>query len=223
VRDQPAIRVRDGDRELAAPEVNSELKADRNPLEEPRMSAAGRIVSHVTHAHTRASRYEKLRRIDRLESTLPVWEGGSDMRLAVGALLGIGLLATLGCAGSLFDFTGQEKALEDAQSRYTELVRWGEIEGASAFVDPAIAAEFLVAAERFKHIRFTEFQSGPLRFSEDSKTATVNVVYHAYSTRTLVEKRFREHQQWYREESAGNGWRVRPNLAAIVSELGGSR
>jgi len=235
VRDQPAIRVRDGDRELAAPEIDSELKADRNPLEELRMSAAGRSVTHATHAHVQTSRYQKLRGIDDLESTLLVREGGSEMRLAVAALLGFGWFATLGCAGSMFDFTGNEKALEEAQSRYTELMRWGEIEGASAFVDPALATEFLVTAERFKHIRFTEFKSGPLRFGEDSKTATVNVVYHTYSIatvnvvyhtysiKTFVEKKFREHQQWYREESAGNSWRVRSDLAAIASELSDSR
>ncbi len=145
------------------------------------------------------------------------------MRIAVGALLGFGLFTTLGCAGSLFDFTGKEKALEEAQSRYTELVRWGEIQSASAYVDPAIAADFLVAAERFKDIRFTDFESGPLQFGEGSETATVNVVYHAYSTKTLVEKTFREHQEWYREESADDDWRVRPNLDAIARELSGSR
>ena len=56
VRDQPAIRVRDGDRELAAPEVDSELEADRNPLEEPRVSAADRKVPHTTHAHPQMGR-----------------------------------------------------------------------------------------------------------------------------------------------------------------------
>lgn len=145
------------------------------------------------------------------------------MRLSVGVLPGLALLATLACAGSSFDFTGREKALEVAQNRYTELVRWGEIEGASAYVDPAITAEFLITADRFQDIRFTDFESGPLQFGEDSETATVNVVYHAHSTRTLVEKQFREHQVWYREASAGNDWRVRPNLAAIVNELGASR
>jgi len=138
-------------------------------------------------------------------------------------LLGFALFAAFGCASSLFDFTGKEKALEDAQSRYTELVRWGEIEGASAYVDPAIIAEFLVTAKRFQHIRFTDFESGPLQFGEGSETATANVVYHVYSTRTLVEKKFRERQEWYREASAGDGWRVRSNLAAIASELSGSR
>ena len=56
VRDQPAIRVRDGDRELAAPEVDSELEADRNPLEEPRVSAADRKVPQATHAHAQMGR-----------------------------------------------------------------------------------------------------------------------------------------------------------------------
>ncbi|MCH8891750.1 MAG: hypothetical protein IH827_11845 [Myxococcales bacterium] len=145
------------------------------------------------------------------------------MRLAVGPLLGFALLATLGCAIASFDLTGKERALEDAQRRYTELVRWGEIEGASAYVDPAVATDYLNIAERFRDIRFSDFETGPLQFGEGSDTATVDVVYHAYSIRTLVEKRIREHQEWYREASAANAWRVRPNLDAIASELNGSR
>lgn len=143
------------------------------------------------------------------------------MQLSVGCLLGFALAATLGCAS--IDFTGKEYALEEAQRRYTELVRWGEIEGASAYVDPAIASEFLVTAERFQDIRITDLESGPLKFGEGANTATVDVVYHAYSIRMLVEQKFREHQVWYREVSAGNEWRVRPNLAAIASELSGSQ
>ncbi len=145
------------------------------------------------------------------------------MRLAVGPLLGFALLATLGCAGTSFDSTGNVYALEEAQRRYTELVRWGEIEGASAYVDPAITADFLVTAERFQDIRFTDYESGPLKFGDDSDTVTVDVVYHAYSIRMLVERKFVEHQEWYREASADDGWRVRPNLAAIANELSGSQ
>jgi hypothetical protein len=145
------------------------------------------------------------------------------MRLAGGWLLGFALLATLGCLGGSLDLSGNEYALEEAQRRYTELVRWGEIEGASVYVDPAITDAFLVTAERLQDVRFTDFESGPLQFGEDSDTATVDVVYHAYSTRMLVEQKFREHQEWYREASAGDAWRVRPNLDAIASELSGSQ
>ncbi len=141
------------------------------------------------------------------------------MRLAVRALPALALLAAMGCANATFDFAGKQNALEEAQRRYTELVRWGEIEGASAYVDPSLSADFLLEADRLRDIRFTDFESGPLRFGDDSQTATVEVVYHAYSVKTLVEKRFREHQVWYREASAGNGWRVRPNLDAIAHGL----
>jgi hypothetical protein len=145
------------------------------------------------------------------------------MRLAIGTLLCLAWLATLGCASSMFDLSNQQRALEEAQRKYTELVRWGEIESASAYVDPSITGAYLDTAEIFQGIRFTDFESGPLEFGEDAETATVNVVYHAYSTRTLVEKRFRERQEWYREESADNNWRVRPHLDAIAKTLGGSR
>ncbi len=144
------------------------------------------------------------------------------MRLAVGPLLGFALLATLGCAIASLDFTGKERALEDAQRRYTDLVRWGEIEGASAYVDPAVATDFRDIAKRFQNLRFSDYESSPLQYGENSDTATVNVVYHAYSTRTLVEKKIRERQEWYREASAANAWRVRPILDVVASDLNGS-
>ncbi len=145
------------------------------------------------------------------------------MRLAVGQLLGFALLATLGCASNPFGDSDKQSALVDAQRKYTELVRWGEIESASIYVDPAITGDYLDTAQRFEDIRFTDFESGALQFGEGSNTATVNVVYHAYSTRTLVEKTYRERQEWYREASADNDWRVRPNLAALASQLSGTR
>ena len=145
------------------------------------------------------------------------------MRLAIGPMLSFALLATLGCASNPFGVSSKESALEDAQRRYTELVRWGEIGSASFYVDPAMADDYLDAAKLFQDIRFTDFESGALRFGEGSNTATVNVVYRAYSIKTLVEKTFRERQEWYREAAADNGWRVRPNLAAIVRELSGAR
>jgi len=145
------------------------------------------------------------------------------MRRVIGTLLCFAWLATFGCANSMFDFSDKQGALKEAQRKYTELVRWGEIESASAFVDPAISDAFLDTAQLFQNIRFTDFESGPLEFGEGSETATVNVVYHAYSTRTLVEKRFRERQEWYLEENSENRWRVRPNLDAIAKQLTGKR
>ena len=145
------------------------------------------------------------------------------MRLAIRSTLSFALIATLGCASSLFGDSDKQSELEDAQRKYTELVRWGEIDRASFYVDPSMVNEYRDTAARFENIRFTDFESGALQFGEGSNTATVHVVYHAYSTKTLVEKTIRERQEWYREASAADGWRVRPNLAAIASELSGAR
>ena len=146
------------------------------------------------------------------------------MRFGLVPVFGFALLAALGCATSVFETTrSKQSALEEAQRKYTELVRWGEIESASAYVDPEISDAFIDAAAQFKDIRFTDFESGPLQFGEDSETATVSVVYRAYSTRSLVEKRFVEHQEWYREANSEYAWRVRPNLDSVAKKLNSTR
>jgi len=142
------------------------------------------------------------------------------MRFALVPVLVIALLTSLGCANSI---RMKQSALEDSQRKYTELVRWGEIESASTYVDPEMSEAFIDAAAHFKDIRFTNFESGPLQFGAESETATVSVVYHAYSTRTLVEKRFVEHQTWYRDVDSENVWRVRPNLDSVAKKLNGAR
>lgn len=131
--------------------------------------------------------------------------------------------ASTGCAllGELADPMGTQKALEKAQRHYTELVRWGELERASEFVDPALQAEYLTQAEAFHGVRFTDFESGKMQMGEDRQTATALVVYHAYSTATLVEKSIREHQQWYRDKEGFNEWRVRPQLRQVIGGVTG--
>ena len=140
---------------------------------------------------------------------------------SLGILATVAFVAASGCA-SIGDL-GKKGALEDAQRRYTELVRWGEIERASVFVDPELQTEYLEYAAAFDGIRFTDFESGALQFREEDDKATVFVVYHAYSLSTLVEKKIRERQEWYREASMSNSWRVRPDLRQIVAGVIGAR
>lgn len=138
-------------------------------------------------------------------------------------LLGLALVLAPGCASTLSDPSGKHNALENAQRRYTELVRWGELERASAFVDPELLEEYLGYATALEDIRFTDFETGSLVFHDETDTATAVVVYHAYSLSTLVEKRIREDQQWYRDDKLSNSWRVRPDMRQIVAGVTGSR
>jgi hypothetical protein len=138
------------------------------------------------------------------------------MRLAMTTALAVATFAVLGCSSTFSNPSGKKNALEESQRRYTELVRWGEIERASAFVDPELLDDFLDQAVEIQRIRFTDFESGPPRFSDGNDTASVTVIYHAYSLSTLVEKQIREKQEWYRD-GALNMWMVRPEIAGIAS------
>jgi hypothetical protein len=145
------------------------------------------------------------------------------MRPSIPIALALFSFAAIGCESTFSNPSGKKNALEESQQRYTELVRWGEIERASAFVDPELQDEFLGYSAAIRKIRFTDFESGPVRFTDGNNSASVAVIYHAYSLSTLIEKRIREKQEWYREGGPANLWRVRPDLRQIVSDVNGSQ
>jgi len=102
------------------------------------------------------------------------------MRLIVGSTLLLAVLATFGCASSFADPSGKHRSLKVAQQRYTELVRWGEIDRASIFVDPELLEEYLDQATKMKEIRVTDFDSNAPQYRDENNAATVIVVYRAY-------------------------------------------
>lgn len=119
------------------------------------------------------------------------------------------------------DPRGDPQGLEDTQRRYTQLVRWGEIEKASTFVDPEARDDFLGYVADFEAIRITDFENGPFDMDGEPGTATVEVTYHAYSLRTMIEQKIRADQVWYVEGEEDEIWRVRPELDGIVDALHG--
>ncbi len=119
------------------------------------------------------------------------------------------------------DPLGRQDALEEAQQKYTELVRWGDIERAGKFVDPAMRDGFLRLSKQLEQLRITDFEIGDIEHGD--KSAVVTVTYQGYSVATLIERSARERQKWYREEGFANVWRVRPELADVVATLRGAR
>ena len=134
----------------------------------------------------------------------------------VRCLAALALLAGAGCASTFADPTGRLTALENAQRRYTQLVRWGEIRRASAYVEPDLREEFLSYEPLFKQIRFTDTEADEVTLDPSEETASVEVTYHAYSLSTFQEKQIVETQQWTRHDGVKNNWLVRPQVAEIV-------
>lgn len=116
------------------------------------------------------------------------------------AALALGLAALLfasGCAQLQdVDWMGHRHELERTQKRYTHFVRWGEFEQASQSVPPADRGAYLEAMRAFGDLRFTDYETMTPVYGPDGREASVEVVYHAYSPRTLQEQTYREVQEW---------------------------
>jgi hypothetical protein len=129
------------------------------------------------------------------------------------------LAFSMGCAifSGPDDAFGDGEGLDELQGRYTKLVRWGEIERASVFVDPELREEYLDMAPYFDKVRFTDLEIRKVHVNADD-AATVEVTYKAYSLNGAFEVPIREKQDWYLDDEAG--WLVRPQLAMILDTLG---
>jgi len=141
------------------------------------------------------------------------------MRFAAFGLAVIALASTA-CVSPSDPFE-REEALHQAQKKYIEALRWGDLAKAARYVDPAQREEFLALADSFDTVRITDYEIGELDLDEDSLAqAECDVTYRGYVMPHFIEKRVRDHQVWYRDEDNDNQWRVRPELAAMLDGLG---
>jgi hypothetical protein len=124
-----------------------------------------------------------------------------------------------GCITWFTDPMGYHAAFDDTQRQYTNYLRWGQLEKASGFVDPALREAFLKQAPAFEGLRITDFERGEVDYLGDH--ATVTVTYAGYALDTFVERKIREDQQWYRE-SGSSRWRVRSDVAVFAKASEGA-
>lgn len=137
------------------------------------------------------------------------------MHLRVVSLLTALLLSTgLGC---LSDPMGWRRGLRDSQLSYTQSMRWGNLQKASAFVEPELREAFLESADEFANIRITDYDIGAMQY-ESSGRATVKVTYRAYALGTYLDRVIRETQKWRRAGFFGQWW-VQPTIQNLVAGI----
>ena len=116
------------------------------------------------------------------------------------------------------------EALKQAQRKYSEALRWGNLEKAAKYVDPEMRSDFLALSNAFDSVRISDYDIGEVEMNQDTLAqAEVDVTYHGYVLPAYVEKRVKDHQVWYRDDASGNEWRVRPELAAMLDGIGARR
>jgi hypothetical protein len=139
-----------------------------------------------------------------------------SIRIA-GPLVALVFITNAGCINMLADPLGRRSSLKEAQLKYTQAVRWGNLEKASEFVDPELREEFLGLLEAFERIRVTDYDIGAIQY-ESSELAKVTVTYHAYTVGTFLDRSFREKQVWHRV-GAGTQWWLEPQLDGVVGAM----
>ena len=140
------------------------------------------------------------------------------MRIRIaGPLVALVFITNAGCINMLADPLGRRSALKEVQLKYTQAIRWGNIEKASEFVDPDLREEFLGLLDAFEKIRVTDYDIGSIQY-ESSDLAKVTVTYHAYTVGTFLDRAMREKQVW-RRVGIGTQWWVEPQLEGVVGAL----
>jgi hypothetical protein len=133
-----------------------------------------------------------------------------------GPLVALLFITNVGCINMLADPLGRRSALKEAQLKYTQAIRWGNIEKASEFVDPDRRPQFLELLDDFERIRVTDYDIGSIQY-ESSELANVTVTYHAYTVGTYLDRSIREKQVWRRV--GATHWWVEPELEGLVGAL----
>lgn len=139
------------------------------------------------------------------------------MRLLTPFAVSLLLVMLMGCQ-SITDPMGHQEALELSQKRYTEFVRWGELERASRFVDPELRDDFVSQLPDFELFRVTDFDVQDIEYDGEDEIRVV-VTYYGFSLRDMLEHRFREEQQWNRDPGMKGQWWVTTNLIEVLSDL----
>jgi hypothetical protein len=122
----------------------------------------------------------------------------------------------LGCS-TVDDTLAHRDDLEEAQKRYTQLIRWRDAERAARFVVPERRESFMELAKNLELIEISDYELGEFQFGDDDKTASIEVTYRGYMLNQLVERKIHVTQKWRRND--GEQWMIDPDLEYVVSEL----
>ncbi len=148
--------------------------------------------------------------ISRKYSVQPAPSHRSICRAAVWITLLCGLVLSLGCANGeirLGDPFDRQLTFEEAQHRYTVLMRWSKLQSAKNFVAKENRTAFLKRMKALSEARFTGFETEEAELDEARQTATVRVVYTLYMPSSPFESKITERQVWSRN-GMSNVWNV---------------
>ena len=130
---------------------------------------------------------------------------------ALALMVFVALVGTMtGCAFGEFrpsDPFDRQLTLDQAQHRYTVLVRFSDFDRARKFVAEPDREDFRNRMRALDDARFTDYESESVELDEEKEKATVRVTYTIYTPALPYEVEVSETQEWSRS-GVTNNWRV---------------
>ena len=136
-------------------------------------------------------------------------------RLLVHLLSAALLVGATACAS--FDVFGESDAFEETQRKFSQLVRWGQMDAASRFVIEDQRKDFLALGPELSNMQFSDYEILFVDLSDDFQEATVDVRFEAFHRASLVQRNVSMTQEWTRDE-AGE-WQVTLDMERLRTAL----
>lgn len=127
------------------------------------------------------------------------------------------VLGSFGCAFGEFrpgDPFDRQLTLDQAQHRYTVLVRFSDFQRARSFVAEDERDAFMQRMKGLEDARFTDFEAASVELDDKKQKATVRVTYTVYTPSSPYEVEVDEIQEWSRD-GLSNDWRVRSTFEGL--------
>lgn len=135
----------------------------------------------------------------------------------ISALLVLAACGGLVGPGKLVD-TGDPAGVREAAESYSDLVRWGRIDDAAAFVHRDRRAEFRSTLGGLQDaLRMTAVAVEGVKLGPGVGKAVVTVRFHVYRLPSVAETTLLDRQEWRWEPTIGR-WQVMPDLALYRGE-----
>ena len=126
------------------------------------------------------------------------------------------VVAGAGCM-SFKDPMHHEDVFNETVRQFTQYVRWGNFQGAAAFLAEEQQDELLALAPQLSDVRFTDYEILRKDLNETRDAGTVDVVYTGYRLSSPISRTMRLHQVWTRTDGR---WSVAIELDPMREALG---
>lgn len=142
-------------------------------------------------------------------------------RLVILSLLALLVAPLGGCVFShgQLDLLQHGDSFDEAQTRFSRLVKWGAWQKAVPMVAPDAREEFVDVMQGLSDVKFTDWEILVLDMGAGFETATVEILLEGFRETTLTHHAAIMTQEWERVDTVMATWQVKPDLTQVAANF----